>query len=309
MTDYSGDVCGDVSIALPARPERGIVLAGMIDAIQTLTGDGRRDPDSLRGIGLGLPGLVDRDSGTALSYRPIRRWKDVPVRDILEGALGVPVSVEHNSNTMALGEACLGDAADFDHVVSVLIRTGVSIGEAQHRDICRHSPVGAGELGHTVVNVRGPACWCGTRGCLEAYASGWALQKRLRRYLRTHEQWTGRQAFSDDGSLDATALCRLAMEGDAKAEASIREVFHYLGIGINTVVRLLAPDAVIINGPFNVAAPIIREEILAVLQRPLEHPLRLPDVIVSQQDDRIGAVGAALMAASHYCNPIHRVPM
>jgi len=309
LTDFSGNLRGDTSVSFPARADRRLVIGAMISASQRLLTAEGASPDSLKGIGVGLPGLVDREAGVALSYRPIRRWQDVPVRDILESTLWVPASVEHNSNTMALGEACFGDAAPYDHVVSVLLRTGVSLGEAQHRDIPRTSPIGAGELGHTIINVRGPRCWCGTRGCLEAYASGWALRKRLWRHLRHHPDWPGRDAFDEQGVFDPAVICELARNGDPKSEESLRNVFHYLAIGVNTIARLIAPDAVVINGSFNAAGDLIREEILAVLNRPLDHPLRIPQVIVSSQGDRMGALGAALMAASRFCNPVHRIPV
>ena len=263
---------------------------------------------SLRGIGAGLPGLVDREAGRALSYRPIRNWHDVAVQEILEKTFEVPVAVEHNGNTMALGEACFGAAAGHDHVVAVLLRTGVSIGEARHREILRFSSAGSGELGHTIIDENGPRCWCGARGCLEAFASGWALRDYLWDYLRDHPAWPGRAAFSADDGFDPAALCRLAVAGDTKAEASLRDVFHYLGLGIQTVARLLAPAAVVISGPFHAAEALIREEVLRVLALPKAHPPRQPEIIVSREGDRMGAAGAALLAAARFCNPILRMP-
>ncbi len=307
LTDFSGSPRLETTLPLPHSPRRKTALGLMEEAVRRLIGSGDRAA-GLRGIGTGLPGLVDRQAGVGVSYRPIRDWRDVPVRRRLEDSFGVPVFVEHNSNTMALGEACFGAASDYDHVVAVLLRTGISIGEVRHREIHRFASTGAGELGHTIIDARGPICWCGARGCLEAHVSGWALRKRLRRYLHTHPDWPGRAAFTSVGEFDPAILCRLAAGGEPRAEAILRPAFRALGIGIHTVTRLLAPDAIVISGPFHAAATLMREEIAAVLRRPGAHPPRLPEIIVSGEGDRIGAVGAALLAASRFCNPIHRMP-
>ncbi|MBN2450902.1 MAG: ROK family transcriptional regulator [Lentisphaeria bacterium] len=308
LTDFSGNVLADAAIPLGPQPRREGVLRSVLTALHGLLEADDRGV-GLKAIGIGLPGVVDRDAGIARRYDPIRDWRDVPVRQRLAERFGTPVYVDHNSNTVALGEACAGDATAYDHVVTVLLRAGVSMGVVRHRELQPQSPLGAGELGHTVIAVGGRRCWCGARGCLEAYASAWALQRCARRVLAAHPSWEGGAAFAArGGSFDPALICRLAGQGEDRACRLLRPMFRFLGTGIQTVVRLLAPEAVVVSGSFHEAGELLREEVLGVLEQPLRHPVRVPAIIVSSRGDRIGAVGAALLAASMVCNPIHRVP-
>ncbi len=309
ITDFTGAVLRSATIPLGTRPSRKAVHRSILELIQDLTCRGPCTASVLRAIGLGFPGLVDRDAGIALSYHPIRDWHEVPIRDALETAFGVPVFLEHNSNTMALGEALCGDAREHTTVVSILLRTGVSIGLVQHGEINRQSPLGAGELGHTIIHVNGPKCWCGSRGCLECYVSGWALRRRVRRVLKRNPGWPVRAAFGEtEEDFDPAVICRMAAQGDREATEILAEMFRHLAVGINTVARLLSPEAVVINGTFNSAGDLLTRCVMESFEKPRHHPVHVPRLIISTQDDTIGATGAALMAAAWFCNPLYRLP-
>ena len=151
-------------------------------------------------------------------------------------------------------------------------------------------------------------CWCGARGCLEAYASGHALLRQVQALARRNPGWPGAATLPSAGQpFDPAAVCRLAKAGDEPAEAMLRALFRYLGTGVNTIARLLAPDAVVVHGSFATAGDWLVEEVRAVIGLARQHPVRLPEIIVSTQDASMGAAGAALMAASLTVNPARRV--
>lgn len=307
VTDFSGTILARRTEPLGPAPRRATVvqaIRGTLASLLVETGVASR----VKAIGVGLPGLVDREAGVGLRYRPIAEWRDVPVGKLLEEAFAVPVFVDHNSNCVALGEACLGAGVNYHHVVALLLRTGVSIGVVRHREIVYQSSLGEGELGHTTVRVNGVRCWCGARGCLEAYASGHALLRQVQALARRNPGWPGAATLPSAGQpFDPAAVCRLAKAGDEPAEAMLRALFRYLGTGVNTIARLLAPDAVVVHGSFAAAGDWLVEEVRAVIGLARQHPVRLPEIIVSTQDASMGAAGAALMAASLTVNPARRV--
>lgn len=307
VTDFAGTVLARRTQPLGPGSRRATVLRGIEGLLRELLAE-TATAGVLRAIGIGLPGLVDRETGVGLRYRPIADWRCVPVGELLEGTFAVPAFVDHNSNCVALGEACLGDGSRYDHVVALLLRTGVSVGVVRHREIICQSSLGEGELGHTTIRVNGARCWCGARGCLEAYASGHALLQRVQSLARRDPTWPGVAVLpTGTQSFDPSAVCQLAKAGDERAEAMLREMFRYLGTGVNTVARLLAPDALVVHGSFAAAGDWLIEEVRGVMGAAIQHPARLPDIIVSGADASIGAAGAALMAASLTINRVHRL--
>lgn len=280
------------------------ILKTVERSIRTLLRKSGIPQKKLKGIGLGLPGRINLKTGIAIEYSRVRHWENIAFRAFLQKAFKVPVFTEHNSNTTALYTAWHNHRQVSGIVAAVLVRTGVSLGIVQNRQIINSSTYSAGELGHTVINFNGPLCRCGNKGCLEIYASGAALSHIVAETSKSNPQWVGISAMKED-TADADVLWELASAGDKLSQDLLETMLSHLCIGIDTVLKLYAPDVITINGIFHKAAPLLR----SLIERFCSQPLRKQTLIcIEPYDLKSGALGAALLAATYICNPVYRLP-
>lgn len=250
------------------------------------------DPDRLLGAGLAIPGLVD--SGRGVSVRPhFFEWRDVPLREILEGRWGIPVWMDNDARVGALGEKW-GLSVQGATFLFVTMGIGIGAGIVLGDTLMEGDLVGAGHLGHMMVEPGGPQCHCGLHGCLETVASDAALL----RYLRELDPAAG------EGVTAGEVFAR-ARAGDRHARAAVERVVDYLAIAIGNVIKLLGIRKVIIGGETGVeGGPLlyqllqerVRQQVFADTQSGVE-------VIPSRLGNDVWLVGAASLVLDALFRP------
>ena len=198
---------------------------------------------SVLGIGVGIPGLVDVETGVVL-FAPNLRWKDVPVRDVLRKRFPVPIIVDNDANTAALGEKYFGAAQDSDIFVYLTVGVGLGGGVFIGDQLYRGHRGYAGEVGHMTLVENGMVCNCGNRGCWETLVSQTAVLNRVKRAIQAGE--STKLVSDEDGSIVIGDVLRATHENDPVARAALQETGHYLGIGIANLVQRLQSG----NGDF-----------------------------------------------------------
>ncbi len=252
------------------------------------------------GIGMVIPGMVDRHSGRVLNA-PQLGWRDVQVRSGLAERTGLPVHVENAPAACALAHIWLGPSGVRDFVY-VSVSDGVGTGVVVNGEVVRGHAHTAGEFGHIPISADGPRCLCGSQGCLEAHTSNLAT---VARYLG-HElsPAIARELLQRSGVTVDDVIGR-AGGGDERARDALTETGRYLGIGLSTIVQALNPAQIFvggeITGAWDLVEPALRAEIArrALTRRAAETPL-VPEPAGSLPRLR-GAI--ALVAAPVYAAP------
>lgn len=222
------------------------------------------------GIGVSLPGLVDNQSGKFL-LSVVLPWRDVPVVNFLEKATNLPVIIDNSARCSALAEIWHGKA-QYAHVRNLLyvgVSTGLACGVVIDGGLYRGGNNTAGQFGHIPIDLNGPDCRCGQRGCWDLYASDKATLKRYGDLRGTN----GKRVST------MRKLVELVEGGDAAATEAIRETARYLGIGITGLINGLDPEVVVIGGEitkaWGVIEPIIVEETKRNLLAPRSHSVAI----------------------------------
>lgn len=262
---------------VPTHAERG--PAGVIDR---LIEEGRRLEDEqgpFDGVGLGVPGLFDRDRGTIELFPNLPgRWKGQPIRDPLEKGLRHDVTLINDARAFSLAEATIGAGRGCDIVVCLTLGTGIGGGIVIGGQLHLGAWGVAGEIGHQIVQPDGPVCGCGNRGCVEALAKAEVLADLA-------------------GKADAEEVYCTAREGDAASLAAIDTVAAWIGIGLANMVTTLGPDRIVVGGGIGTAGEVALEPIRrAVRQRVTLVPVEEIEVVPARLGATAGAVGAALAA-------------
>jgi glucokinase-like ROK family protein len=224
------------------------------EAIDEVRVSGRR----LLGVGVGVPGLVDRAAGTLL-FAPNLGWRDVPLRDMWQ-RIGVPVIVENEANAAALGEQMIGAAKNVDNFI--YLSAGVGLGGGLMVDGKLYGGVGgyAGEIGHMTLMPDGPQCTCGNRGCWETFVGPTAILDRVRDAARAGHAPILMSLPEVMGEARAIRMPHI-FEAAARGEEAVRQVLddvgRYLGIGIANLLNAFNPSMVVLGGVLSLAGPYL----------------------------------------------------
>jgi glucokinase len=212
----------------------------------------------------------------------------------LEDELAWPTSLENDANAAAVGEMWQGAARGYTAIVCITLGTGVGGGIILNGQLWRGADSSAGEIGHMAVDpFVGVPCGCGSRGCLEQYASATAIVRMTReqqpRYPNSPLQTTER--------LTAEAVYRAGLQGDELALEVFRRMGLYLGIGIASLVNLLNPQIIVVGGGVANGWELFEKHMhQQVLQRAFPLPARSVKIVRAECGDDAGLLGAAKLA-------------
>lgn len=201
-------------------------------------------------LGLGVPGLTDIEAGTTRFLPNLTGgWRDISVRQMLAASIGCPVALLNDSRMATLGELTYGRGRTARTFVYLSLGTGIGGGVVVEGRL-QLGPLGAaGELGHQTILPDGPACTCGSRGCLETLASGPALTARGIYLLQCGRAPILRDLVKGDLSrVTPREMADAAAHGEASVRAEIVRVAEYIGIGVANAVTILHPDLVVLGG-------------------------------------------------------------
>lgn len=188
------------------------------------------------GVGLGVPGPIDVESGTLGSTAILPGWAGINPRQELSQRLGVPVYVDNDANLGALGELVWGSGRGVKDLAYIKVASGVGAGLVINGQIYRGPGGTAGEIGHITLDESGPVCRCGNRGCLETFAAA--------RYVLPLLQST------HGPELTMERVVELAREGDPGCRRVIADVGRHVGSGVANLCNVLNPSRVVLGGPW-----------------------------------------------------------
>ena len=257
-------------------------LVAAIDAL--LAGCGQ-ERTNLRGIGVAVPGLVDAEAGVVLTAGNLAGWSRVPLRDLLEAQLRIPVVIEHDANAAALGERWRGAARNLESFAFVALGTGVGVGIVLNGQLHRGAHHAAGELGDLVVGREYLGQERGGQGNLAQLIGGKTLRRRAK------------QATGDD--LSAADAISHADE-DAELAAVADEVADYLAMAIIAIAALLDPEAIIVGGGTAEAGEDLLDPVRERVAREVPAP---PLIIASAFGSEAQLHGAVFAALQHIREP------
>jgi N-acetylglucosamine repressor len=306
VTDLRAEVVysGVVDLA-PADLGPEPVLDALGEAVEDAAGKAGVGLDLVVGIGIGLAGLVDAETGVC-RYSPSFGWRDVPVAAPIADRLGRPVLVDNDVNTLTVAEQWFGRGHGVDNFVVVTVGEGVGAGIVVDGRLYRGARGAAGEIGHMRVDGARTPCRCGRSGCLEAVSSDGAVRRYLAEALARGE--TSEIEIDAAPSIAIAAVRQAAEGGDHAAASALVRAGHMLGLGIAGLVTLLNPRLVILSGEGAQAGPLRLETALTTARKRAFGGLADDaEFVVDSTDDLAWARGAACIVLGElFSSPIHR---
>jgi predicted NBD/HSP70 family sugar kinase len=296
-TNFVGDVLATETAPFPPRdrtPDKVIELCErQIRRMLEISG---LKPKQLLGVGIGVSGCVNHRTGH-VEWSPMFADRNVPLKAALEARTGLDVVVDNEANLAGLAEKWFGFGRNCPSYVLVTVEHGVGMSIVINQQVYRGGRGFSGELGHTKVEIEGPQCRCGNRGCVEAYVADYALVREANG-LVGDVPLDDQQAVQD--ALDV--LARKADSGDRDAAAVFGRAGHVLGIALANVVNLFDPELVIISGQRTAHPPRIFVESMrkSMADNVLTADAGLPPIKLHPWSDDLWARGAAALVLEEF---------
>jgi len=273
------------SIALPTRvPDGpGAVVSDMAGAIKGLLGKHGRG-HGFAGVGIGTPGPLELPEGVMRNPPNLPGFDGFPLREALAQAIGEPVTIESDANLAALAEFHLGSGKSYGapSLCMLTLGTGVGNGIILNGKILDGNNGMAGEAGHNTVIADGEDCPCGSRGCLELYASATGVQRMAAASRTLQRQHAG--SLEDAPPATALDVANLALAGDAFALTVFARVGTALGIGVGALVNTLNLPLYVIGGGVSAAWDLFAPRMMEELRmRSYVYRLTAPSEVESRQ--------------------------
>ena len=280
----------------PTNPEKGAdgVIEDILKCIDGCLGDNIQKAEAL---GIGIAAQVDL-KGNVINA-PNLRWRNVPLKRILEKKLGMPVFVLNDVNAATWGEWRYGSGKNVSDLVVIFIGTGVGGGVISGSRMVIGCDNSGGELGHITIVLDGRQCHCPNKGCLEAYAGGWAIAERAQEAIRANSQ-NGRQLISLAGTIEnitAKTVGDAYYKKDPLSVQLIEETIQYLAAGVVSIVNVFNPRILILGGGVIEGMPELISEIEKIAkEKALESSLVDLKITKAALGSDAGVIGAAIFA-------------
>lgn len=299
LTDLAGSVVSRIARPGAGTADPPTVVARMAREVHSLIDGAGVDPARVLGIGLVSPGPLTPASGMGLTPPLMRHWEDFPLDQALSEAARLPVVLDNDATAAALGEHWSGVVGTSRTFAAVYMGgTGIGTGLMIDGVVYRGASGNAGEIGHICLDVAGPPCWCGARGCTEALAGPAAVVAEARADRRlTRAAGLSKADDQQRIAADFAALTRAARRGDSTARGLLERSARYLAVAARTLANIMDLELLVLTGPSlgsagSIYLPVVRDELDRSFFARATHPI---DVQLSTSAAAAPAIGAATL--------------
>jgi glucokinase len=246
--------------------------------------------------GLGIPATIDHDGGLAVHAVNLT-ITDVPIRDLMEEKVGLPVFVDNDANVAALAEHLYGAGRGAQNLVMLTIGTGIGGGLILGGEVYRGSTGAAAELGHIVIVEDGLPCQgnCPNHGCVETYASGTAIAREGKAAAEREPDSALGKALAN-GPIVGKTVTELAMNGDPLATEVVAQAGRHLGTALASLANIFDPDVFVIGGGVSAVGDLLLDPAREELRNRALPPQNERPVKLAELGPDAGMIGAAAMA-------------
>jgi glucokinase len=294
VVDDNAQVLGSVSLATEAHKGQDHGLAQMCEAIRRAVAKAGLKMKDVAAVGVATPGTMDIPAGLILEPPNLKPWRNVPVRQHVEDAFGLPTAFQNDANAAAYGEYWAGAGKGTHSLVLFTLGTGVGGGIIVGDLVLEGEHSHGAELGHQKIEITNPRqCGCGRWGCLEAYASATAVVKRAEEALAQNGQSSLHHLKREKGGITSEDIFNAAAT-DALAYRIVEDTAFYLAVGATNMMHTIDPDVIVYTGGMIAAGESFLERIRAHVKQ-LAFPVPAARTLIryAQLGSDTGFIGAA----------------
>jgi glucokinase len=292
LVDEGGKIHRRMDLDTPAESTPQEIIGQVVDLLERTAEDAN---PHVSAACIATAGLIDADKGKVILAPNIAGFRNLVLTTPIAERLGVAAYIENDASAAALGEFRFGAGRGTRHLLHATLGTGIGGGIVIEGKLYRGAKGLAGEIGHIIIDPRGPRCNCGSRGCLEAMVSGVAFAERARVLIETNKSRV-LQELAADREPTGEDLYQAAKLGDSTCEAEIHHGGHLLGLGLGGLINVLNPDAVTLSGGLLRMGDMLLGPMRGAMHSIAYGPASGTLIRLSELGDDAGLLGAAAVA-------------
>ncbi len=294
LTDENGKILSSGGIQTPETSKN--IDKGIISLIGTLASDAKIDKNSIKAIGIGAAGSIDRRRGITINSPNILCWKNYPLAANIEKISGIKTFLENDATVACAGFWWENDGKHFKNFVMVTLGTGIGGGAVIDGKLFTGQNGSSLEIGHMTIDVNGKECSCGNKGCLERYASATALVEYTNSNLKKYKNSSLHKRAKEE-VLTAKIIYEEAIKNDELSLKSFEYISLHLGAGIANIINIFNPEAVILGGGLSNSHKLIIPAVKKIIsERAMKGMKEGVKIIAVKNQSIIPAFGAAKIA-------------
>ena len=277
------------------EPERDYILSLAKLMIGNALKEFGDDKTMFLGIGFSLMSVVDAENGIAVYSQHLKNWTNINFKQIFENEFGLPVLIEHDPNCCAIAEMNVGIGKKYKNICFLRLSFGIGMSMIINGEIYKGNSGNAGEFGHMCMDMDGPYCSCGKKGCVETYASISGIAARYREDANKTPEYKGisdRTVDSDMAIIQKTV--KAAKNGDPLAQTYFDDAAKMLGISISNLIALINPDIIIMGGIFSEYSELYLDKTAEIVDE-ICWPYSKVNIELSALEGNAAAIGAAAL--------------
>lgn len=278
------------------RPEKEIAADMARVSVQAVKEAGL-DMNQIEWVGIGTPGIANSEKGI-IEYSCNLGFDNTPMVDYIKEYIDKPVFIENDANAAAYGEYVAGAAKGAKNVVCITLGTGVGGGIIIDGRIYSGSNFAGAEIGHTVIEVDGPECACGRRGCFEVFSSATGLIRMTKEAMDNDKDTLMHKITAErNGKVTARTSFDAMRMGDKTAKAVVDKFIKYLAAGITNTINIFQPDILCIGGGVcNEGDPLLLP-VRALVKKEVytRNSPKNTEIVIAKLGNDAGIIGAAFL--------------
>ncbi|RSK28300.1 ROK family transcriptional regulator [Bacillus sp. HMF5848] len=297
LTDLQATIIDKREIFFDPSSDSQLIINLMIRTIHQILIDFQLDSQNLIGIGIAVSGLVDSKTGVVLRS-PLLDWNNVDISTPLKEEFQLPVSVDNDVNAYTYAELEFGYGKNSNQFICISIGDGIGSGFIINRKVYKGEYGGAGEFGHTIINVDGRPCHCGQNGCLETYLSNRALNLNAQELA---SRYPTSSLYNE--KINYETITKAAKNNDDLAHELFGQVSKYLSIGLINAINSFNPKTIILIGEALVGKDFFIQDAIKKAKDNFFRGSFETNIVVSNLGDDAWIQGAALQAIDQLFQP------
>ena len=295
--DTAFNCLGQVKISTKAHRGPDEVINRIARCVKDTVDECDLSMSQVRGVGIGAPGAVDTQEGRVI-FAPNLGWENLPLKKSLEKLLDVPVFVENDCKLHTLGVFEAELKAKPKHLIGIFLGTGIGAGIIIDGKPYTGINGTAGEVGHMVIDINGPECGCGNKGCFEALASRRAIFRTIQLAVKKGQKTLLTDMLGDDlADLRSGDLRKAIRRGDKFVEKVIDQAAEYTGVAVGNLMNIFNPEVIVIGGG---VVEQLEHEMLPIIEK-VARKQALPgtskgvEIVATRLGDDAGITGGAVL--------------
>lgn len=294
--DSNGQIQSQLKRSTPQAEKPNEIVRALVSAAREIEQAVAGKRGNITAVSVAVPGTVDVDEGVVIKAPNVPCLDGFRLAAALASELAWPPTLENDANAAAVGEMWQGAGRGFESIICLTLGTGVGGGIILDGELWRGADGSAAEIGHMALDpFAGVPCGCGSRGCLEVYASATAIVRMTREAVPRYPN----SLLHTSENLNSEAVYEAGVQGDELALEVFRRMGVYLGIGVANLINLLNPEIIVVGGGVANGWSLFEQHMRQqIIERAFPLPARSVKILRAECGDDAGLLGAARLAFS-----------